>query len=263
MNFKKLISSALVLLAIGGANAEFVRAAMSVSLVGYAGQFGTPVGIPSSGTFANNGALSGLTAFPNTYNNGIYLFFPANAICTVGTGGNAAGYYWTVMSSTSAGTVYNLVLNGRPLVPTSPPAFTCTGPGAYTQSTSTQTLGGTAFSITGNYLGINGEFHLKSLYTLNSSANTKSADITFGGSNIQTIALTTTSTYQGNVSVYNNDLTNSQTAMAAVGASTSAPIHLAIDTTANQNIGFDLALGNASDFIVLEAATLYTQPLYN
>ncbi len=94
---------------------------------------GVPVYVPSSGSIANNGALTLTTALPLIYPN-VYLYFPANAIAA----GSAAGKYYCQMSSTTVGVIFNnTYVSGTPVVPTSPTAFVTTGPGAYTQTIST------------------------------------------------------------------------------------------------------------------------------
>ena len=58
-----------------------------------------PVIIPNSSTVGTNGAIT-LTALPDTYALGAWVYLPAGAIV-----GGAAGFYWTVFSSTTAGIV--------------------------------------------------------------------------------------------------------------------------------------------------------------
>jgi len=78
-----------------------------------------PFGIAPSGTLTAGGALTLGTALDNTYgpsnNNcpGIWLYFPATAFSTL-----PASYYWTVMSSTTLGTVYNIPYTAPGLFPT-------------------------------------------------------------------------------------------------------------------------------------------------
>src|ERR1700693_852831 len=89
-----------------------------------------PMILPSSGTIGNNGALSALTALPTIYANA-YLYFPAGAIVA----GSLAGLYYCIMSSTTAGTIYNntydTTLGVMPTIPANPVPFVTPGPGAY------------------------------------------------------------------------------------------------------------------------------------
>ena len=58
-----------------------------------------PVIIPNSSTVGTNGAIT-LTALQDTYALGAWVYLPAGAIV-----GGAAGFYWTVFSSTTEGIV--------------------------------------------------------------------------------------------------------------------------------------------------------------
>lgn len=62
------------------------------------------IGLPSSGTIGNNGALtlSG-NQISTTFSSGAWFHFPANAVYS----GSPAGFYWTRMSSSTAGVVYS------------------------------------------------------------------------------------------------------------------------------------------------------------
>lgn len=242
-----------------------VQAAITNVLVGFIYQSGIPMVLPSSGSFANNGALSGLTALPATYANA-YLFFPANAICTAGTGGNTAGFYFTQMSSATAGTVFNnTYTSGKPTIPASPTAFVCTGPGAYTQVLTVQTL--ISFPLSGGFLGIQGRFEMYDLWSVNNSANNKILTTALGASNIQTQTLTTSASFAALQWVTNRGVQNAQVlsppGAAVPAASATANTFLAIDTSVNQNITATGQLAVATDFIVLESMTITGYPQYN
>lgn len=66
-------------------------------------QCNVPIGIAPTGTMAANGAITLGTALNTTYSGGLWLYLPAGAAYA----GSLAGFYWTVMSSTTLGTVYN------------------------------------------------------------------------------------------------------------------------------------------------------------
>lgn len=109
-------------------------------------------GTPSSGSIGDNGALTLTTALLQTFSQGLYLYFPANAIAA----GVAAGSYWTVMSSTTAGTIYNnTYIGGKPVAPVSPTAFSTTGPGAYTQTTAAS-ITNVSMTLPGGIIGLEG-----------------------------------------------------------------------------------------------------------
>jgi len=65
-------------------------------------QTGIPVGVPSSGIITASGQLTLNTAFPTTYEGGIWLRFPPGAV----SGDTTGGLYWCVMTSPTQGTVY-------------------------------------------------------------------------------------------------------------------------------------------------------------
>ena len=91
-------------------------------------QFGIGLGRPSSGTIGANGALTLTTALPRVVSE-MYWHFPANVMYS----GSAAGLYYTVMSSTTQGTVYNNRYTGG--IPATPAVLTPivgAGPGTYT-----------------------------------------------------------------------------------------------------------------------------------
>lgn len=226
----------------------------------YLYQSGTPVGIQSSGTVGNNGALSAISTFATTYP-AIYLYFGANVICTVGSGGNAAGFYYTVMSSGTAGTIYNNVLvdGSRPVVIASPTAFSCTGPGAYTQVITSQNL--VTVAISGGSMGANGQMQIYDLWSIKNSANGKIFNITFGGSAIQTSNVTTFNAYENHLWVYNTGQQNRQVASPSTpttyGPYTTANQYLSIDTSASFNVIANATLTNAGDYVVLEAMSIW------
>lgn len=239
------------------------QAAITNILVGFIYQSGVPVGIPSSGTFGTNGAVSGLTAFPATYS-AIYLFFPANAICA----GSAAGLYYTQMSSATAGTVFTntLATGSRPVIIASPTATVCAvAPGAYTQSLAAQTL--ITLTLTGGYLGISGGFESDAIWSYNNSANTKTISIALAGSAIDSETATTTASTRSISWVWNRGVQNAQILYPPTvnnfGSTATANTFLAIDTSANQNLTATGTLAAATDFIVIESWRLTGYPQYN
>lgn len=223
-------------------------------------QSGVPVGIPSSGSIGNNGALSGLTAFPTTYA-GIYLYFPANAIFA----GSAAGLYYCVMSSTTAGTIYNNTYpSGDPEIPTSPTAFTTTGPGAYTQSTAEITL--RSVTAPGGLMGRRGSARVLALFGCNNSANTKTCRVNFGGSNVYFKNETTNTLAQPLVLIRNRGMVASQvstgsgTGAIGLGSYATTPTLTAVNTAVDQSMTITGQLASASDFMVADATDFEVLP---
>lgn len=226
---------------------------------------GCPIGIPSSGTMGNNGALSGLTALNQTYSEGIYLYFPANAIFA----GSSAGLYFTVMSSTTAGTVYNnTYTSGIPYAPSSNTAFSTTGPGVYTQVNTEITL--LTIPIPGGLLGKNGQCIIEALYEYQNSAGTKTIRVKIGGTNFAAPINYTTTVVMRMLSRFQN--INSESFQRFIGvaaspagsptytAATTAWASASINTASNQNLTVTGQLNTATSNLFLIASTIYILP---
>ena len=142
---------------------------------------GLPIIYPGNGTMGNNGAFTLGTALDQTYAQ-CYIQLPTGAIYTSPVS-SSAGVYYCVMSSASAGTVYNNpYIVGNPTIPSSPTAFATTGPGAWTRATGngtqTQLL---AAPIPANSVGENGEIQVNWNWTMYNSAGVKVLQFTMGG----------------------------------------------------------------------------------
>lgn len=118
----------------------------------------------------------------------LWLYYAAGAVFS----GSAAGFYWTVMSSTTAGTVYtNTYVPGTSSfdIPASPTAVVDAGPGAFTGVTSEIT----AISITvpGGAMGINGTLSSEYAWSCNNSAGNKTCSSKLAGTTFSTFSGTT------------------------------------------------------------------------
>lgn len=143
-------------------------------------QWAVPVGIAPSGSIGNNGALTLGTALPSAYP-GIWLHFPAGAVST----GSVAGLYWCVMSTTTAGTIYNTVLDPLTQVPYRPASnvpLVTTGPGAYTGVIAVVTVA--TVIVPGGSMRRNGRVTVQHLRSHNNSAGNKSSDIKWGATSM-------------------------------------------------------------------------------
>jgi hypothetical protein len=211
-------------------------------------QSGVPVGIPSSGSIGNNGALTLTTAFPTTYAD-IYLYFPANAIVI----GSAAGLYYCVMSSTTAGTIYNnTYTSGDPTIPASPTAFSTTGPGAYTQALSEVTA--RTNTVPGRMLGSNGVIETIPFFQNNATAGGKNVRTRYGGTLFWSTTQTTPNTVQPMVLIRNQGASNSQnssSAVAGTGQAGGVPNTGAVDSSIDQALSHTLQLTVATDWAIL------------
>lgn len=207
--------------------------------------------LPSSGTIGNNGALSALTALPTTYAQ-CYMYFPINAIAA----GVAAGMYYVVMSSTTAGTIYNnQYTGGEAGIPANPTAFVTTGPGAYTQTTGAAITLETS-TLTGGMMGIDGQLFIYPVWSHNNNANSKIEAITLGGTTVAswTQGATAQASYCVRVSNRMNAARQVVVPNAAFGASATALTYLTKDTSADLVLARTAQLAVATDYIVLESA---------
>lgn len=209
-----------------------------------------PVILQSSGTIGNNGALSALTALPGTFTS-CYMYFPANTIAA----GVAAGLYYVVMSSTTAGTIYNnTYTSGKPTIPASPTAFATTGPGAYTQTTGAAiTL--TQFTLRGGAMGPSGQILILPHHSIISNANNKIMAITFGGSTIASWTDTTVAIEVRPTRLCNRDSVSRQvgTNWAGFQTGSTTPIYTTINTAADVTIATTANLAVATDYIIQES----------
>lgn len=147
-------------------------------------QGAVPIALAPSGTMGANGAVTLDTALQHTFFFGVWMYFPAGAVFA----GSAAGYYWTVMSSTTAGTVYTNTYTPRVAdftPPSSPTAVVDAGPGAYTGVSGTEI---TAVSVTlpGGALGNHGGLRVYRGHQMGpSDGGTKTHQVRLGSTGIQ------------------------------------------------------------------------------
>jgi hypothetical protein len=244
--------------AASGAFAAAVRGIDYASPVGLVS--GVAIGIAPSGTVGSNGLLTLGTALALTYSDGLWLYFPANAI----TGANAAGFYWTVMSSTTVGTVYNTTytpgLNsgaGSWAIPGSPTAFSGTTGAAYTGVTTQITA--LRLQIPAGALGVNGFMREWALSRANSSAGTKTILGLFGGTSlgISVVHSSTNVTGNNNGTSYVRGRADRQISGPAESSTGGGIMNRAsVDSTQSQNKDITLQLATATDWITLEAASI-------
>jgi hypothetical protein len=224
-------------------------------------QGGIPLILPSSGTMGNNGALSALTALPTTYAS-CYMFFAAGVIAA----GSLAGMYYVTMSSATAGTVFNnTYTTGIPTIPATPTPFVTTGPGAYVQSTSIQTL--MSVSLPANSLGNNGQFRTTSLWALTATNNSKTISEKLGSSVtwVQSPAVSTSVGYDS-INVTTNQGATSAQASAPRGTVGSGVVtsagqtYTTVNTALTQTITLNGTLSVATDYIVLDSFLIEVFP---
>ena len=226
-------------------------------------QCGVSIGIAPTGTMGANGAVTLGTALNTTYSGGVWLYYPAGAAYS----GSAAGFYWTVMSSTTAGTVYtNTYVPGTSSfdIPASPTAVVDAGPGAFTGVTSEIT----AISVTvpGGLMGKHGSLRWSLLFTHNNSANNKVLTHKFGAVSIATSTRTTTTTSRESNCVINAGRADKQIAngggVAFADGNTTVPNPSiqSIDTGVDKVLSFTLTHGTATDFATLDRTVVEVLP---
>lgn len=234
-----------------------------------------PWGIAPSGATigANGGALTLTTALIETYGptggipyDGVWLWFEAAATDT----GSLAGFYWCVMTSTTAGTVYNNYLAagnaGLNKPPTTPTLYTTNAGKVGTTGTTSQILGWIPGSIPAGYLGANGFVEIEMSMRSNSSAGSKQLQPKFGGSNTGAAApSSTTSTVIDQTNrIFNKNNAARQGSTVKCGTGTISLTLTPAGGTANTAnataIGLDLKLATATDWVICQFAAIKAWP---
>lgn len=214
-----------------------------------------PFIFPSSASIGNNGALSALTALPQTYSGGAWMYFDANTIAA----GVAAGWYWVVMSTTQAGTIYNSTYTSGTPAKGITTAFATTGPGAFTGLT-TEVFGP---AIPTGVIGANGRVSLKVHTQHTGNANVKTfrarADGS-GGTIFGSWTLTSRSTGELDMDLFNQG-TQSVNKSHYYGfgdnnALTQAYLTGTVDFSTSKTLTFSAQRATATDNFIIEGFAL-------
>lgn len=217
-------------------------------------------GIPfiniSTGSMGNNGALTGVTALPQTYNApGAWVAFPAGAIAAGIPA--AAAWYWVVFSSTTAGTVFNSVYtSGQPTAGTQT-AFSTTGPGAFTGLTAE--MSGPSYTLPANAMGPNGLVRSYTVWEFNNTANAKTVKTNFGATAFMSMSLPSLTRFFDLRNISNRGAANSQVGASGPGvtsvfsADTTVVQVASIDTTSPVTIAYTTTKATATDNMILSA----------
>jgi hypothetical protein len=220
-------------------------------------QSAIPFVISSSCTMGANGAASACVAMPRTIG-ASYSYWPANAICTA----NTAGWYWTVWSSTTAGTIYNNVYSsGQPVYQSSPTAFSCSA-GSGTQA-ATSMIQGPTVPVPAGTMGANGSLQMLALSSFINSSGSKQIAGNFGGTQVALAAYTTIATSGWMGLTTNQGVATSQ---ASAGGTMFSQTGLQIVTTAvntaNTVTAYISALlsANATDYFIIESYSFTLLP---
>lgn len=211
------------------------QATLALSGIGY--------GIMPSGTLSagSSGHFVSGTALPNTYSEGLWMYFAANAIVTPNI---SAGFYWCVFSNTTTCTIYS------------------SGPGSAAINFS---VGGavtgyfgaevTARSVTipAGLMGENGQLSSDILTVISGAATTKIVRLKLGASTTTSFATAVAT----NLSIMGTATTTNASAAAQYSrptytgsTSTSTSTRTTIDTTASTTYALTLQMSAATDFVV-------------
>lgn len=206
--------------------------------------------LQSSGIVGDNGAVTGLTAFPVALGK-CFLYFPANALYA----GSVAGFYYSNVTGTTVATVYNnRWTGGQPVFPATPTPIVAVGPGAYTQTTGVD-ITAASFTVAGGALGAHGSLTLLPNFGANNTAGAKSWAAKFANNVLIGRSNTTATMDNTPVMMRNAGAVDSQIATSYTGFSPNAGAlfqRFNVDTTVDQELIITLKLAVATDFIFLQ-----------
>lgn len=226
-----------------------------------------PFVYPSSGSFANNGALTLNTALPQAYPY-CFMYFPAGTIFS----GSAAGWYLAQGSTTSTFTVYNNPYPNPQYNVTGDPdesvpiaaggkfgvfvPFVCMGPGAYAQTTGAD-ITAIDYALPANLILAFGAIDYTMISTRPANANSHSMKILIGGNSIGLESASGLNSLYMQRRICNLAGQKTQvsppTTLYGPGSSSSVPaLYTAIDFTVAQALSCTINLGNAADYYVID-----------
>jgi len=225
-------------------------------------QSGVDAIFPPSGTMGNNCAFTLGTALDAIYPSA-YIYFRPGAIFT----GSQPGWYYTVMSSTTVGTCYNLRYSfGQPIIPVSLAglSFVTTGPGAWTSITNTAITGFSA-NVPAFGMGLNGRLDVRLNWTASNTAGSKGIAMEYAGTAIGGTDYETTTNTTNLITtrtIINRGATNAQVGQGVNGSGAlTAQGYYAIDSTLGQSIWLYFNnLTAATDWSVLHSMTAELRP---
>lgn len=242
-----------------GAGALFISDGVNwVPLNGRVQCMRTTIPFIHSGSWSvgNNGALTlppGVALdriYPRSY-----MYFPSGALFS----GSAAGWYWTVMSSTTAGVVYNNVYNGGyPEIPTTA-GFTTTGPGAFTQTAGVD-LTCLSFTLPGNAVSKFGGMQSRLCMTAGGAGGTKTGKVFFGASPFHVTTIPSANNFANGLGGFAVDgnptvlkVTHAEQSTGHTNGVTYTQLIFTNDITIDKTIGVTLKISAAAtDWVVLQ-----------
>ena len=209
-----------------------------------------PIIIPNSSTVATNGGIT-LTALPDTYSSGAWVYLPADAVV-----GGLAGLYWTVFSSTTAGSVKTNFINPATteFIPYTPTGTITTAVGsnsAYVTPTASD-IALANITIPANSISIGSNIKTFCRVTCTSTSDDKIIKHLLGATTIGSQTFTTST--GGSLSTAAFSRTATKQVLGSYGDSgVAATTFGAVNTAAASKIVVTGQLEAVTDYIVLEA----------
>lgn len=211
-----------------------------------------PVIIPNSATVTTGGAIT-VTALPDTYSGGAWVYLPAGAVV-----GGSAGLYWTIFSSTTAGSVKtNYVAPATtefvPYVPTGTITTAVGSNGAFVTPTASD-LALVNITLPANSVSIGSALKTFCRVTCPNAADAKTVKHLLGTTAIGSQAFTTST--GGTLTTAAFTRTNAKQVLGVFGDSAiAATTYGAVDTTADTKLVITGQLAATTGYLVLEAFT--------
>lgn len=220
---------------------------------------GIPIISCSTGSMANNGALTAITALPTTYSGGAWVNLPAGAIAAGVPAAQTS--YWAVFTTSQAATIYNNIqpATGFPTPPTTLTPFVTTGPGVFAGITAATVL--LTVPLPGGSMGANGELRVTLAGNYTNSSGTKAFTVKLGATAYLSNTPTTTTNMYSNLLISNsNAQTINKGFWADINVGSTSTIYGAIDTSTAQNITFNITDNTATDNFVLDSVLIELIP---
>lgn len=225
-----------------------------------------PMYICPSGVVSANGALGSLSnGLPYSSAYACYLYLPAGAAFA----GAAAGWYYTVMTSTTSGTIYNNLYSGSgpPLILVNPTPIVAAGPGGFTGVTAV--VQGPSIVLPAN-LAPAGFLRSTWLVSGINNANAKTVTWAINGSTLLQFSLAGSSAAQTQHNVYFRGAQppsaggTGSISLTTVPAGTSASFGTAASYGNTQSVqpgttltySINMQLATATDFVGLEGGII-------
>lgn len=212
-----------------------------------------PVIIPNSSTVATNGAIT-VTALATTYSDGAWVYLPANAVV-----GGSAGFYWTIFSSTTAGSVKTNYVNPAttefvPYVPTGTITTAVGSNSAYTTPTASD-IALINITLPANSVSVGSTLRTFCRVTCPSAADDKIVKHLLGSTAIGSQTFTTST--GGTLTTAAFARTNAKQVLGTFGDSAIAATTFgAVNTAAASKLVITGQLAATTGYLVLEAFTV-------